>query len=867
MDKDKAKSAHAERSELKLKKKEEKLQKKAAKKRQKREKKYVAPVDRPEKQGRMKGDRLWLAEAKRKAKKINGLEKKYSAMSQEDMQKEIVSIRKAVAEGKKLDQYMDPVYAMVREAARRTVGMRPYDVQVIGAIALHEGKIAELKTGEGKTLLAVLPACLHALEGKGVHVVTVNDYLAERDAGIMRPIYEYIGLTVGTVLSTTSGAEKKEAYACDVTYVTNTELGFDYLRDNMAQTASATVLRGLHYAIIDEVDSILIDEARTPLIISGDGEDVEAIYRQCDALAKTMERGSASKEFNRIDAFLDDAPVETGDFIVHEKDKIVILTASGVSKVEKAFGLSSYSDPRNIALQHTMNVALKANYIMKRDKDYIVRNGLVAIVDEFTGRVMEGRQYADGLHQAIEAKEGLEVEKDSQTIASTTYQSFFNKYDSICGMTGTAYTEKKEFRSTYGLKVAVVPTNRPMIRKDYPDRVYMSKKGKLAAVIEDVRKSHDKGQPVLLGTASVKTSETVSRLLDEAGIPHQVLNAKQDKQEAEIISHAGEYGAVTVATNMAGRGTDIILDDRARKAGGLKVIGTERHESRRIDNQLRGRSGRQGDPGESVFYLSFEDDMMRLYGGDRTKAILKNGGYEDSERITSRFLLKSIRKAQLKVEENNYGARKNVLDYDTVNDSQRSRIYEERQKLLAGDTVTAQVEQCISLAVDSIIEDCFSEKKPDWNRLSDRYEMITDRKISPSALENAKSRKAVRRLLHGDAGVAVAEKEFISDDKKHSFERSCLFSAIDTAWMEQLRALEFLQQGIFYLGYAQIDAKSMYAVEAYDLYERMKKSIYLITAHLYFRHSDIYEKTIETGTGSDSEKLKLRYRKDGADAQ
>lgn len=864
MDNKKARKKSGEtRSEIKLKKKEEKMQKKAEKKREKREKSYKAPADRPEKQSHARGDRAWLMKAKKKAKKVGELEKKYSAMSQEDMQKEIEAIRNKVQSGDKLDKYMVPVYAMVREASRRTVEMRPYDVQIIGAIALHEGKIAELKTGEGKTLLAVLPACLHALEGKGVHVVTVNDYLAGRDSEIMKPIYEYIGLKVGTVLSTTSEPDKKEAYACDVTYVTNTELGFDYLRDNMAQTASATVLRGLHYAIIDEVDSILIDEARTPLIISGDGEDVEAIYRQCDALAKTMERGSASKEFNKIDAFLDDAPVETGDFIVHEKDKIVTLTASGVAKVEKAFGLSNYSDPRNIALRHTMNVALKANYIMKRDKDYIVKNGLVAIVDEFTGRVMEGRQYADGLHQAIEAKEGLEVENDSQTIASTTYQSFFNKFDSICGMTGTAYTEKKEFRSTYGLKVAVVPTNRPMIRKDYPDRVYMSKKGKFAAVIEDVRKSHEKGQPVLLGTASVKTSETVSRLLSEAGIPHQVLNAKQDAQEADIISHAGEYGAVTVATNMAGRGTDIILDDRARKAGGLKVIGTERHESRRIDNQLRGRSGRQGDPGESVFYLSFEDDMMRLYGGDKTKAILKSGGYEDSERITSRFLLRSIRKAQRKVEENNYGARKNVLDYDTVNDSQRERIYQERRRLLAGDTVTSQVEQCIMLAVEDIVNDCFKEKKHDWNRLSERYKTITDRNISASALEKAKSRKAVMRILNGDIGTAMAEKQFISEEKKHSFERSCLFSAIDTAWMEQLRALEFLQQGIFYLGYAQIDAKSMYAVEAYDLYDRMKKSIYLITAHLYFRHSGEYEKTIETG----SEKLKLRYRKDGADAQ
>lgn len=857
-----------EEKELKKQEKELKKVEKQREKRKKEEMKKGIPVDRPEKPARQRGNRLWLSKAKKKVKKINELEKKYQAMSQDELKNEVSEIRMNIEKGEKLDKYMIPVYAIVREAAKRAIGLRPYDVQIIGAIALHQGRIAELKTGEGKTLLAVLPACLQALEGKGVHVVTVNDYLAKRDSDTMRPIYEYIGLTVGNVLSTTSEPVKREAYGCDVTYVTNTELGFDYLRDNMAQTASETVLRGLHYAIIDEVDSILIDEARTPLIISGEGEDVTEIYRQCDILAKSMEQGKASKEFNKIDAFLDDAPVETGDFIVHEKDKIVTLTASGVKKVEKAFGLKNYSDPRNISIQHTMNVALKANYIMKRDKDYIVKDGMVAIVDEFTGRVMEGRQYSDGLHQAIEAKEGLEVEKDSQTVASTTYQSFFNKYDRICGMTGTAYTEKKEFRSTYNLKVSVVPTNRPMIRKDYPDRVFVSKKGKFNAVIEDVKKSHAKGQPVLLGTASVRTSEIVSQLLTDAGIPHSVLNAKQDASEAEIISHAGEFGAVTVATNMAGRGTDIIIDDRARKAGGLKVIGTERHESRRIDNQLRGRSGRQGDPGESVFYLSFDDDMMRLYGGDRTKAILKNGGYEDDERITSRFLLRSIRKAQLKVEENNFGTRKNVLDYDTVNDSQREKIYAERKRLLAGDTVTKQVEQCVSLAIDGIVDDCFtdSRKKRDWDRLAERYRMITQRAVSADELRNAGKKKKVSQILHDDVEKAMTEKVFVSDEKKHSFERSCLFTAIDTAWMEQLRALEFLQQGIFYLGYAQIDAKSMYAVEAYGLYERMKKSIYLITAHLYFKNKSDYEKEKSVDTGND-ENIRLRYRKDGADAQ
>ena len=809
---------------------------------------------------------LWMKHAKKILEKVNALKGSYTTLSDEALKAKTDEFRNRIAHGESEDALLPEAFAAVREAAKRAIGLFPYDVQIIGGIALHEGKIAELKTGEGKTLVATLPAYLHALSGKGVHVVTVNDYLAQRDSETMGKIYTFMGLSVGTVLSSTPHLEKKENYECDITYVTNSELGFDYLRDNMAKRSSETVLRGLEYAIIDEVDSILIDEARTPLIISGEGKDVSSIFRQADAVAKSMTMGSESKEFNKIDAMLDDAPVETGDFIVHEKDKIVTLTADGVKKVEKAFGLKRYSDPANISIQHTVDLALKANYLMKKDKDYIVRDGEILLVDEFTGRIMEGRQYADGLQQAIEAKEGVEIREETQTIATTTYQSFFNKYARICGMTGTAYTEKKEFKSTYGLKVVVIPTNRPMIRVDMEDRIFMSKKAKFDAVIDDVVKTHATGQPILLGTASVKTSEAVSRLLDEADIEHTVLNAKQDAHEAEIIAKAGEFGAVTVATNMAGRGTDIILQPESVKAGGLKVIGTEKHESQRIDNQLRGRSGRQGDPGESVFYLSLEDDMMRLYGSDRTKKILENGGFEDHERITSRFVIRAIHKAQAKVEENNFGIRKNVFDYDLVNDKQRELIYQERRRLLAGDAVTSEVEQCFEHSIENIIRKNMKGKKKNYEGLIEDFRKIFDYDIEMEKVKG-KSAKEVKKVLCDALEACKADMVFADEEEKESYERTCLFSALDTMWMEQLRALEFLRQSVRYLGYAQIDPKSEYAIEAFDLYSTMKQNIYSVTSSLYFNNRKMRRSHMEIITGHNMSDgiVSLRVRRDGAD--
>lgn len=823
----------------------------------------IRKIDKKKKK-REKKSEIWIRSARKKVERINALAPAYEAMSDKSLRSITAVLKGRLEKGEKLASILPDAFAAVREAAKRVTGMRPYDVQVLGGIALSQGCVAELKTGEGKTLLAVLPAYLHALEGKGVHVVTVNDYLAARDAKNMGPIYEFMGMTVGTVISSTSAADRKQAYACDVTYVTNTELGFDYLRDNMARTAGAVVQRGLNYAIIDEADSILIDEARTPLIISGEGTDMSALYKACDVLAKGMTRGHESKEFNRIDAFLDDAPVETGDFIVHEKDKNVTLTENGVKKVEQAFGLERFADPQNVEIQHTMSLALRANYIMKKDKDYIVRNGEVLIVDEFTGRIMEGRQYSDGLHQAIEAKEGVQVREESQTIASTTYQSLFPKYKLFAGMTGTAYTEKKEFRHTYGLRVVVIPTNRPMIRIDHPDRVFVTKKGKLRAILEDVKKTHEKGQPVLLGTASVTASEAVSDMLKKEGIPHTVLNARQDAHEAEIIAGAGKYGAVTVATNMAGRGTDIVLDEKAVAAGGLKVIGTEKHESRRIDNQLRGRAGRQGDPGESVFYISAEDDMMRLYGSDSFRNVLKKGGFDDYEEIKSRMFIRSIHKAQKKVEDNNFGIRKSVLDFDRVNDRQRELIYGERRKLLNGDNVTREVGICLERAVGYLVDSFAGGKKKDCDLagLAAAYSEMTRQTITADQLTG--SNRELKKKLLDDIGVRCSDLEFSSTSSRESHERSCLLSAIDSAWMEQIRALEFLRQGIFYLSYAQLDPKSMYSVEAFRLYSDMKKNIYYLTAYLYFNNVPAKKKKLEM---TDGQTITISPRKDASKCQ
>ena len=607
--------------------------------------------------------------------KIEKLRPTMIELSDEELRGKTAEYKKRLAEGETLDDLLPEAYATVRESARRVLNMEHYRVQLIGGIILHQGRIAEMRTGEGKTLVSTLPAYLNALEGKGVHVVTVNDYLAHRDSEWMGKVHEFLGLTVGCVLNSMDSEERRKQYNCDITYITNNEDGFDYLRDNMVIYKEQLVQRDLHYAIIDEVDSVLIDEARTPLIISGQSGKSTKLYEVCDILAKQLERGEASGEVTKMSAIMGEEITETGDYIVNEKDKVVTLTQDGVKKVEQFFQIDNLSDPENLEIQHNINLALRAHSLMHRDQDYVVKDDEVLIVDEFTGRIMPGRRYSDGLHQAIEAKEHVKVKRESKTLATITFQNFFNKYKKKAGMTGTALTEEKEFRDIYGMDVVEIPTNRPVLRKDLDDAVYMTKKEKFHAVVDEIEKAHEKGQPVLVGTITIETSELLSGMLKRRGISHKVLNAKFHELEAEIVAEAGRHGAVTIATNMAGRGTDIKLDDEAKAAGGLKIIGTERHESRRIDNQLRGRSGRQGDPGESRFYISLEDDLMRLFGSERLMSIFKSIGVAENEQIEHKMLSSAIEKAQMKIEGNNYGIRKNLLEYDQVNNEQREIIY------------------------------------------------------------------------------------------------------------------------------------------------------------------------------------------------
>ena len=652
--------------------------------------------------------------------KIEALRPEMMKLSDEELKGKTREFKQRLADGETLDDLLVEAFAAVREAARRVLGMEHYRVQLIGGIILHQGRIAEMKTGEGKTLVSTLPAYLNALEGKGVHIVTVNDYLAHRDAEWMGKVHEALGLTVGVVLNGNTNDERRAAYACDITYVTNNELGFDYLRDNMVIYKEQLVQRSLHYAIIDEVDSVLIDEARTPLIISGQSGKSTKLYEVCDVLAKSMKRGEASGEFSKMNAIMGEEITETGDFIVNEKDKIVNLTADGVKRVEQYFHIDNLADPENLEIQHNIILALRANYLMFRDQDYVVKDDQVLIVDEFTGRIMPGRRYSDGLHQAIEAKEHVKVKRESKTLANITFQNFFNKYDKKAGMTGTALTEEKEFREIYGMDVIEIPTNRPVIRKDLDDAVYKTKKEKFHAVIEAIKEAHAKGQPVLVGTITIETSEYLSGLLRKQGIPHEVLNAKFHEREAEIVALAGQHGAVTIATNMAGRGTDIKLDDEARAAGGLKIIGTERHEARRIDNQLRGRSGRQGDPGESRFYISLEDDLMRLFGSERLMGMFNALGVPENEQIEHKMLSDAIEKAQKKIESNNFGIRKNLLEYDQVMNEQREIIYGERRRVLNGesmrDAVYKMITDTVENVVDSLIGDDQDGGQPDWRR-------------------------------------------------------------------------------------------------------------------------------------------------------
>lgn len=765
---------------------------------------------------------LWLKKAQKRVNDILKLKPQMSELSDAQLQQKTLEFKERYKNGASLDKLLVEAFAVVREAARRVTGMEHFPVQLLSGTALHEGKIAEQKTGEGKTLVSTLPAYLNALTGRGVHIVTVNDYLAERDAKLMGKIHEFLGLTVGVVLSDMSAAVRQQAYGCDITYITNSELGFDYLRDNMAVSQDQVVQRGLNYAIIDEVDSILIDEARTPLIISSNGIDLSKIYTACNAVVQKLERGESSKEFNKIEAILGDVPEETGDYIVHEKEKSISLTAEGVGKIEKYFGLDNYSDPKNSMLCHVINQCLYANNLMKRDKDYIVKNGEVQIVDTFTGRVMDGHQFSNGLHQAIEAKERVPVRKETRTIATITYQRFFNKYKKVSGMTGTAYSEQREFKTTYGLKTVVIPTNKKVIRKDRPTVIYRTRKEKYNGVLEEVKESYAKGQPVLIGTASIKTSEEIDYLLSIADIPHQVLNAKQDEREAEIIAKAGIRGTVTVATNMAGRGTDIILDEESKKAGGLKVIGTELHDSVRIDNQLRGRSGRQGDPGESVFYVSTEDRLIRLFSNDRLSQTLKKCGIEDGKPLSRRIFTRYANQAQKVVEDNHYGTRKSVLEYDMVNDRQRDLVYGERRKILADRDVPGKFRKCIEYFVDMLVQ-----KEEYRSVIVEVYSSITD---LPFPGDEKQSKKELSSSMKKEL-LELYDQTKLQDAVK---EKIALLKGIDIAWMEQIRALECLRQCIGYQGYAQIDPKSAYALQAFDLYSKMQYRIYSIAVQSYF---------------------------------
>ena len=734
--------------------------------------------------------------------KIESLRPEMMAMSDEELRDQTRIFRERLAEGATLDDVLPEAFATVREAARRTLNMEHFPVQLIGGIVLHQGRIAEMRTGEGKTLVSTCPAYLNALKGKGVQIVTVNDYLAKRDAEWMGQVHRFLGMTVGVVLNDMTSEQRKEAYACDITYVTNNELGFDYLRDNMSIYKEQLVLRDLDYCIIDEVDSVLIDEARTPLIISGQSGKSTKLYEVCDVLARQLERGTVSKEFSKIDAIMGEEIEETGDFVVDEKDKVVNLTEQGVKKVEEYFHIENLADPENLEIQHNIILALRANNLMFRDKDYVVKDDEVLIVDEFTGRIMPGRRYSDGLHQAIEAKEHVNVRRESRTLATVTFQNFFNKYTKKAGMTGTAQTEEKEFRNIYAMDVIVIPTNKPMIRKDLEDAVYKTKKEKYKAVVDEVERAHEKGQPVLVGTIAIETSELLSKMLTKKGIPHKVLNAKFHELEAEIVADAGIHGSVTIATNMAGRGTDIKLDEETKALGGLKIIGTERHESRRIDNQLRGRSGRQGDPGESRFYLSLEDDLLRLFGSDRLMAMFEAMGVPEGEQIEHKMLSNAIEKAQMKIESNNYGIREQLLKFDEVNNEQREVIYAERRKVLDGDNmrdlVLKMITDTVENAVDISVSDDQTPDKWDLQELNNLLLPVIPLKPVTLTDEQKKSMKK-NELKHNLKEEAIKlyetkEAEFPEPEQIREIERVVLLKVIDNKWMAHLDDMDALRE-------------------------------------------------------------------------
>ena len=804
--------------------------------------------------------------------RIEALAPAMEALSDEELKGKTKEFKDRLNEGETLDDILPEAYAVVREAAWRSIGMRHYRVQLIGGIILHQGRIAEMRTGEGKTLVSTLPAYLNALSGKGVHIVTVNDYLAKRDAEWMGKVHEYLGLTDGVILNGMDNKERRAAYDCDITYVTNNELGFDYLRDNMVIYKEQLVQRGLNFAIIDEVDSVLIDEARTPLIISGQSGKSTKLYEACDILARQLERGEASGEFSKMNAIMGEDIEETGDFIVNEKEKAINLTEDGVKKVEKFFHIENLADPENLEIQHNIILALRAHNLMFKDQDYVVNaEGEVMIVDEFTGRIMPGRRYSDGLHQAIEAKEHVKVRRESKTLATITFQNLFNKFEKKSGMTGTALTEEKEFRDIYGMDVIEIPTNKPVQRKDLEDAVYKTKAEKYHAVVEEVKRAHATGQPVLVGTITIEVSELLSGMLKKEGIKHNVLNAKYHEQEAEIVADAGVHGAVTIATNMAGRGTDIKLDEDARAAGGLKIIGTERHESRRIDNQLRGRSGRQGDPGESRFYISLEDDLLRLFGSDRLMGAFNALGVADGEQLEHKMLSNAIETAQKKLETNNFGIRKNLLEYDQVMNEQREIIYGERRRVLDGESMRDTVYNMITEYVENITDRFASPEAAaeDWDvkGLELNLHKIIPMMELPSEKECIDMRqKELKHLLKERAVKAyeVKEAEFPEAEQIRELERVVLLKVIDARWMDHIDDMDQLRQGIGLQAYGQRDPRVEYKMTGYNMFGEMTNMIAETTIRTLFNvrvEQKVEREEVAKVTGTNKDDTSVRAPK------
>jgi preprotein translocase subunit SecA len=819
-------------------------------------------------------DKIFGTHSQREIKRINdkvdaieALAPQMKELSDEQLRAKTDEFKKRLADGETLDDLLVEAFAVVREAAVRAIGLYPFRVQLIGGIILHQGRVAEMKTGEGKTLVAVLPSYLNALEGKGVNIITVNDYLAKRDATLMGQIHAFLGLTTGCVLNSMESDERREQYACDITYVTNNEIGFDYLRDNMVVYKEQLVLRDLNFAIIDEADSVLIDEARTPLIISGQSGKSTKLYEAADYLARQLKRGADLEDQSKMDMILGIEQEETGDFIVNEKDKAVNLTAEGVKKVEQFFKIENLADPENIEIQHNVILALRAHNLMFRDQDYVVKDDQIVIVDSFTGRLMPGRRYSDGLHQAIEAKEHVKVKRESKTLATITFQNFFNKFKKKAGMTGTALTEEKEFREIYGMDVIEIPTNVPVIRIDENDAVYKTKNGKLNAICHEVEECHKKGQPVLVGTITIDASEELSRRLQRRGIQHKVLNAKFHEMEAQIVAEAGQKGAVTIATNMAGRGTDIKLGEGVPELGGLRIIGTERHESRRIDNQLRGRSGRQGDPGSSKFFISLEDDLMRLFASDRLMGIFNSLGVSEDQEISHKMLSRAVENAQKRIENNNFGIRKALLEYDQVNNDQREIIYAERNRVLNGDsmrdTIYKWVIDVVENAVDSSLGEDSSWEDWDLNELNMALRAVVP--LEPLTPEKVKGLKknALKQMLKEEAVKLYEEKEaqFPDPEIARETERIVLLKAIDQKWMNHIDDMEQLKQGIGMVAYAQKDPKVEYRMTGFDMFDAMTEAIKEQTVFMMMHV--VVEKKIEreqvaqvTGTNKDDTVVK-----------